>query len=141
MTSAQVTSGVGVLFGLVTIGVLVLRAPVPVQMCLLVPPGCFEANLPSHNHFWGDSQAAPVFHLLLNLVAPLVALIGATLASIGRRWLGFGLATASLLVVAWPHAVTYFIFPLQTLVLGSVLATAVVVARMMWRSEPEVHAA
>jgi hypothetical protein len=70
----------------------------------------------------------------------LVALLGATLASIGRSWVGLGLAMASFLVVAWPHAVTYFFFPLQTLVLVSVLATTVVIARMTWRSELEVHA-
>lgn len=138
MLAARVSAGIGLVAGLLTIGVLILEAPVPLQYCVLpsgtsfLPPGCVGLDLTRHNPFWGDSQAAPVFQLLLNFVAPLVTLAGAMLASVGRRWVGFGLAAASLLVLAWAHIVTHFLFPLQTLVLVSVFATVVALGRMMW---------
>jgi hypothetical protein len=100
-------------------------------MCLLVPPGCSPTAL-ARQYFWGDSQAAPVFNVVVHVAAPLVALLGATIFSLGRRWLGFGLATTSMVVIAWPQLVTYFFVPLQPLVLGSSLLTVIALARTLW---------
>lgn len=131
---ALISAAVALALGLVMIGALVLKAPVFLGVCLLVPPSCSLEYLPDRNYFWGDSQAAPTFHLLLNLGVPLLSLSGAFLASVGRRWVGFGLAVAALVLLLWAQIVSYFFFPLQTLMLVSVLATVVTLGRLMWWS-------
>ena len=130
MFGARVLAIVGLVAGLLIVGALSLELPVPVAMCSLLPPDCAAADLTRHNYFWGDSQAAPVFQLLF-VGAPLVSLVGTTIFATGRRRLGFGLATASLVVVLWAHFVTFF-FPLHPVVLGAVLGTAVALGRAIW---------
>jgi hypothetical protein len=101
----------------------------PLTLCnLLPPPHCISGHLSGVQYFTGDSQAAPVWNLVLALVGPLLA-VGAAFLYLRGRFIG-ALSVAALACV--PYAVflfdAYAVIPFQPLVAGSVLVTFIVVS-------------
>ena len=142
---AVLASAAALVAGLVTIAHL-LTAAGPITLCnLFPPPRCIAAQLSGVQYFFGDSQAAPVWHLTINVVVPLLAL-GASLLHLRRQFAG-ALVLAALACV--PFSVflfgTYFLVPFQFVVVGAVLLTFIAVSlgttRAVWAPKPDATSA
>ena len=84
---AVLASASALVAGLVTIAYL-LTAAGPITLCDLLPPlRCIAAQRSGMQYFTGDSQAAPVWHLTVNVVVPSLA-IAASLMHLRRRFAG-----------------------------------------------------
>jgi hypothetical protein len=99
-----------------------LALPGPLELCAVVPPHCIVANLSGFSYFWGDSPAAPAFHLRL-VVGPLLSLIGVWLVTRRQVWTGISLTGLSAVAVAAPLFVTYALVPEDPLVIVAMLTT------------------
>ncbi len=133
---ATLASASALVAGLITIAYL-LTAAGPITLCdLFPPPRCIAAHLSGVQYFFGDSQAAPVWHLTINVVVPLLAL-GASFLHLRRRFAG-ALVLAALACV--PCSVflfgTYAVVPSQLVVFGAVPVTFIAVSlgttRAVW---------
>jgi hypothetical protein len=114
--------------GLATLAYLLSDAG-PLTLCdLWPPPRCISANLSGTQYFSGDSQAAPVWNLALDVVAPLLAL-GAAILHLSRRSAS---ALALACLASMPYATfalgTFAVMPFHPLVAGAVFVTLLAVA-------------
>jgi hypothetical protein len=110
--------------------------PGPLELCSIVPPHCIVANLSGRSYFWGDSLAAPAFHLRL-VVGPLLSLVGVWLATRHQVWTGITLTGVSAVVVGAPLLGTYALLPLHPLVSAAMLVTfGVLVVTSMSEARP-----
>jgi len=132
---ALVTSVSAFIAGVTTLAYL-FTDPGPLSLCSLWPLRCISGQLSGAHYFMGDSQAAPVFHLMLAVAGPLLA-ASAALFQLRRRFVG-ALALAALACV--PYSVfllgTYAVMPFHPLVAGAVLVTFIAVSagttRAVW---------
>ena len=129
MRSAPVlASALALLAGIATLAHLLLDGG-PLIMCdLWPPPRCISGHLSGLQYFTGDSQAAPVWNLMLAVAGPLVAL-SAALLYLGRR---FALALALSALACAPYAVFLFggyaVMPFHPIVAGAVVLTFIAVS-------------
>lgn len=124
---ARLASALALIGGLATIAYLLTDVG-PLTLCSLWPPRCVSGQLTGTHYFTGDSQAAPVSHLTLAVVGPLLA-VGAAILLLRRRFAA-ALALAALACV--PYAIfffgTYALIPFHPLVAGALLITLTAVS-------------
>jgi hypothetical protein len=125
---ALVASAVALIAGVATLTYLLSDAGRLTLCDLWPPPRCFASNLSGVQYFTGDSQAAPVWNLALDVVGPLLA-IGAAILHLRGRFAS-ALVLAALACVPYATFVlgTYAVMPFHPIVAGAVLVTLLAVS-------------
>ncbi len=142
---ALVASASALIAGVATLAYLLSDAG-PLTLCnLWPPPRCFAPSLSGIQYFTGDSEAAPVWNLALDVVGPLLA-VGAAILHLRRRFasalvLG-GLACVPYATFAFD---TYVVIPFHPLTAGAVFVTLIAVSlgttQAVWPSTHRANSA
>jgi hypothetical protein len=131
--------------GLATLAYLLSNAG-PLVLCdLWPPPRCVSGYGSGRQFFTGDSQAAPVWHVTLAVISPLLAVCAAYLLQ--RRRFVSGVVLAALACVPYSTFLfgAYAVVPFHLLVVGAVVVTFIAVSvgttRAVWAPKPDATSA
>ena len=144
---AVVASVSAVITGLATLAYLLVNAgPLVLVLCdLWPPPRCVSGYGSGRQFFTGDSQAAPVWHVTLAVIGPLLAVCAAHRLK-RRRFVG-ALVLAALACVPYSTFLfgAYAVVPFHLLVVGAVIVTFIAVSlgttRAVWAPKPDASSA
>src|SRR5688572_3736245 len=144
---ALVASASALIAGLATLTYLLANAgPLMLVLCdLWPPPHCISGYGSGRQFFTGDSQAAPVWHVTLAVIGPLLAVCAAYLLQ-RRRFVG-ALVLAALACVPYSTFLfgAYAVVPFHLLVVGAVIVTFIAVSvgttRAVWAPGPDARTA
>ena len=144
---ALVASASALIAGLATLAYLLANTgPLVLVLCdLWPPPQCISGSGSGRQFFTGDSQAAPVWHVTLAVIGPLLAVCAAYLLQ-RRRFVG-ALVLAALACVPYSTFLfgAYAVVPFHLLVVGAVIVTFIAVSlgttRAVWAPKPDATSA
>jgi hypothetical protein len=133
---AMFASASALMAGFATLAYLLSNAG-PLTLCdLWPPPRCVSGNWSGRQFFTGDSPAAPVWHVSLAVIGPMLAVGAAFLLQ--RRRFARALVLAALACVPYTTFLfsTYAVMPFHPLVAGAALSTFIAVSvgttRAVW---------